>query len=302
MFSTVKVYPNGLTAGVTPSHHVTPSGLKADVSGWSLNSSRSNTRFLYSVRAADLTGFGLALSLTVRDCPETHEDWKKCREALLAQMRRLGMIRLHWLTEWQRRGVPHMHAAVWFPDPGADLSDEDDAELERQRLALTILAAWLRITAPYRSLQGSQTVARITDELGWLKYLSKHAARGAAHYQRAAAGIPKGWQKTGRMWGHRGDWPTDAPVSVDLVGWITWFRFRRICRSYRLSQTRPRFSSRAKVRPHAVKAARRMLRCTDGNVAAFRGVSGWIPCAVAQRVLDHLKSQDLDGVSCLVVP
>lgn len=283
MASTLKVYPNGLTAGITPSHSVTPSGLKTDVKGWSLDSSRSNTRFLYSVRSEDLTGYGLALSLTVRECPETHDDWKKCREALVKQLVRLGMTRLHWLTEWQRRGFPHMHAAVWFPDPGSDL--------ERQRLALTILAAWLRITAAYRSLQRSQTVAPITDEIGWLQYLSKHAARGAAHYQRAAAGIPKGWIKTGRMWGHRGEWPTDEPIALELSDWLSWFRFRRLCRSYRLSQ------ARQQGKRLSVRAARRMLRCTNDKVAAFRGVSGWIPRETVLAFLDYL-SREGGEVAC----
>ncbi|MGN5699134.1 replication protein, partial [Xanthomonas citri pv. mangiferaeindicae] len=31
-------------------------------------------------------------------------------------MQRAGMVRLHWVTEWQRRGVPHLHCAIWFPD------------------------------------------------------------------------------------------------------------------------------------------------------------------------------------------
>lgn len=277
MASTLKVYPNGLTAGVRPSKQCTPSGLKSDVSGWSLDSSRSNTRFLYSVRAGDLSGFGLALSLTVRECPETHEDWKRCREVLLMRLRRLGMLRLHWLTEWQRRGVPHMHAAVWFEDPGD--------EIERQRIELTVLGAWLAITAAYRSRQQSQTVARIVDEVGWLKYLSKHAARGAAHYQRAAQGIPQGWQKTGRMWGHVGSWPTDEPIALELADWPSWFRFRRLVRSYRLSQ------ARREGKGGAIRAARRVLQCREKDAAAFRGVSEWVPRETALTFLDFLSRE-----------
>lgn len=274
MASTLKVYPNGLTAGIRPTKRVAP-GLRGDVKGWSLNSSRSNTHFLYSVRVPDLTGFGLALTLTVRDCPETHEDWKRAREALLAYMRRLGAIRVHWLTEWQRRKVPHLHGVAWFPDPGSDL--------ERQRLALLIKAAWLRISAPYRSAQQSQTVKPLTGELGWLEYLAKHAARGAAHYQRAAEGIPPGWQKTGRMWGYTGDWPIDEPIGVTIEDWPSWFRLRRLVRSYRVAKARS-----AGRHPREIRAIRRMLRCTDPQVAHYRGVYGWVPQVVTLAMLDWL--------------
>lgn len=274
MTATLKVYPNGASAGVVPT--TVRGGLRSDVSGWTLKSSRSNTRFLYSVRAPELDGYGLALTLTVRECPTDHEAWKRAREALCAFLRRRGMLRLHWITEWQRRGVPHLHAAVWFPDPGHDL--------ERQRLALLILAAWLRISAPFQSGQRGQTVKPIADELGWLQYLSKHAARGAAHYQRAAEGIPEGWARTGRMWGYLGEWPRDDPLEVDL-DWPGFFRFRRLCRSYAIAQ------ARGLCKPGVLRARRRMLRCPHPSAAPFRGVSQWIPRAVVLDMVAWLASQ-----------
>jgi hypothetical protein len=230
---------------------------------------------LYSVREDQLTGFGVACSLTVKNCPPTHEDWAKTRRAWIRRLERMGAIRIHWLTEWQARGVPHMHAIVYYPDPGSDL--------ERQRLTLMTMAHWLAVSAPWGTRQKAQHVVQVTNTLGWLKYLAKHAARGAAHYQRAAQGIPEGWRKTGRMWGHVGDWPIEAPVELEL-DWPGWFAFRRLARSYRIGQAR----TLRKGREGAERAAKRCLRCTEPKVAAFRGVSGWVPQEVTLRMVAYL--------------
>jgi hypothetical protein len=282
MTSTLKVYRHGMTAGVRPQTQVR--GIRGECQGWSLESSRSNTRFLYSVRETDLIGFGVACSLTVRDCPPTHEDWASTRRAWLKRLERMGAIRVHWLTEWQARGVPHMHAIVYFPDPGVDL--------DRQRLTLMTLSHWLAVSAPWGSSQHAQHVTPVTDVVGWLKYLSKHAARGAWHYQRMAQGIPQGWTKTGRMWGHTGDWPTDEPLALDL-DWSGWFKFRRLCRSYRIAQAR----ALAHRSPGALRAARHALRCPVQKVAPFRGVSGWVPQAVTLRMVEHLAALGCEVVS-----
>ena len=68
-------------------------------------------RFLYSVLTPELPVsaigvplLGLSGSLTLRDCPPSHDDWKTLREALFFRLRRKGLYRLHWLTEWQKRG------------------------------------------------------------------------------------------------------------------------------------------------------------------------------------------------------
>jgi hypothetical protein len=187
----------------------------------------------------------------------------------------MGAIRIHWLTEWQARGVPHMHAIVYYPDPGTDV--------ERQRLTLMTMAHWLAVSAPWGSRQKAQHVVQVTDTLGWLKYLAKHAARGAAHYQRAAQGIPEGWRKTGRMWGHVGDWPIEAPLELEL-DWPGWFAYRRLARSYRIGQAR----TLRKGRKGAERAAKRCLRCTEVRVAPFRGVSGWVPQSITLRMVAYL--------------
>ena len=147
-----------------------------------------------------VTGYGLALTLTIRDCPPTSDDWHRLRNAFIRRLKRAGMIRLHWVTEWQKRGVPHLHCAVWFED----LDPNKEGELVRVWGAA--LKGWAELAAPYGASPKSQKIAEIDNSVGWFQYLSKHASRGVKHYQRSSAGIPAEWkQKTGRMWGHWGN-------------------------------------------------------------------------------------------------
>lgn len=317
----LKLYPNGLTGGVRPHTRKKKEEEKEEekeekpsprdeCKGWSLKSSRSNTRFLYSVQAGDLPRttpgkppregapvpaeplVGLALSLTVRDCPPTHEEWKDLCHNLFKRLRRKGLYRLHWLTEWQRRGVPHLHAAVWFRL--ADLLalgrkmglDVSTPLLVSSLIACLVTSDWLQVSAPFRSVTQSQHVKPITGELGWLQYLSKHASRGAAHYQRALGTIPTGWQKTGRMWGHIGEWPTCEPLALELH-MQDWYSFRRIVRAWRLAQARQQGGSRR------IRSARRMLQCADPALSRVRGVSEWIDLELGKRITDWLKADEL---------
>lgn len=288
----LKLYQNGLTGGVPPSMVNRKPSPRSDCLGWSARSSRSNTRFLYSVRSPDLSTaadgsalLGLALSFTIRDCPPSHEDWQNLRRAFFERLRRKGLYRLHWLTEWQKRGVPHLHAALWF-----DLSKVHALLASKWpgvpvvAFPLLIQADWLELTARYRSSLGAQNIKPITDDLGWLQYLSKHAARGAAHYQRAAGSVPAGWQKTGRMWGHLGDFPTCEPLGLDLDS-AGWFCFRRIVRRWRIAQAR----SGKHVSGRRIRSARRMLRCKDYGLSQVRGVSEWISVDLGLSIVHYLS-------------
>lgn len=294
----LKLYPNGLTGGVPPrfvNHAPVPRG---DCAGWSAKSSRSNTRFLYSIRSADLSFssdglplLGLALSFTLRDCPPTHDDWKRLRESFFLRLRRSGLYRLHWLTEWQKRGVPHLHAAVWFDVAAVETwMEQHHLGLPLEAFPAIIKSDWLQLSAPYRSSVSAQDIKPISNELGWLQYLSKHAARGAAHYQRAIGSHPVGWQKTGRMWGHLGDFPVSEPLALDLDN-AGWFRFRRIVRRWRISDARSGGPARR------IRTARQMLRCSDRFLSEVRGVSEWIPLASGSLIVHWLFSQGF-SVSC----
>ena len=76
---------------------------RGEVEGWSLGATRRNTEFLMSVKTDQLTGAGVALTLTVRDCPPTADDWHRLRRAWEKRMVRAGMLRLHWIVKSDAR-------------------------------------------------------------------------------------------------------------------------------------------------------------------------------------------------------
>jgi hypothetical protein len=239
-----------------------------------------------------------AITLTVRECPETGKDWHAIRKAFLMRMTRLGMIRGHWVTEWQRRGVPHLHGCLWLP------SGVQKAEIVRH---------WLDLTADkHGALPKAQYILRITDALGWFKYLGKHAARGVSHYQRNSANIPEGWKtKTGRVWGHVGEWPLANPIKYKLES-EGFYRFRRLARSWRIADARARAPSlikklhysmptaclmspleqfRASGAAYAIKSARSVLKCSELKLSNVRGVSEWVPGETSYLFLTFLLSE-----------
>lgn len=200
------------------------------------------------------------------------------REAFLARQRRRGLIRLHWLTEMQARGVPHLHGCAFFDPAGIDCT--------QGQLPLAVIADWLELASGFYTSLHAQDAKPILSVLGWLEYLSKHAARGARHYQRCRETLPVQWQgRTGRMWGHVGEWPTDDPVALtlDMAG---FYRLRRLHRAYKLSTARALPQGRRKAR--AVRAARRSLQCANPDAAPFRGISGWIPQEVTLAMVGFL--------------
>ena len=153
---------------------------RGEVKGWSKTASRNNTKFLRSVYVPALDGAAVAFTLTIRDCPPTSDDWHKIRRAFVERLRRAGMVRLHWLTEWQKRGVPHLHGIAYFP-----------AAYE----AATVVWNWTAVAEKYGANIRSQHVVPITDMQGWFMYLAKHAGRSETHYQRNPEFVPAGWAK-----------------------------------------------------------------------------------------------------------
>ncbi len=253
-------YRHGLTGGIPPGRNTHLRAKRDAVVGWSEASTRRNTRFLYSVDERELTGRGLALSLTVRDCPATSDEWHQMRRAFFDRLRRMGLVRGHWLTEWQRRGVPHMHAAIWLPQ---------DAPKTHPFALTDIKEHWCAVAHDYGAGVRGQHVEAINDAVGWFQYLSKHAVRGVKHYQRSAEGIPPGWKKTGRMWGHLGDWVTVEPVRYLLDNPGFW-AFRRMVQRWRIAD------ARASGEMSRIRSARRMLQSNDRAVGSCRGVSEWV--------------------------
>lgn len=305
----MKVYRHGVTAACVPTHVPTPPE-RTKCSGWTVSAIRRNRQFLYSVDERRLTGVGFAITLTVKTCPPTHEDWGAMRRAYFERLRRLGMIRAHWLTEWQRRGVPHLHTAVWFPQEVIDQYASPEA------FGRVLVLHWCQLAGDaYNALPGAQHVTPIWDVVGWNQYVSKHAARGLNHYQRNPANIPEGWREigTGRMWGYLATkaepWPLVEATAVDLPMLAFW-ALRRIVRGYRLADARAALVKARKATAEArdptqdrqarnqsrtarrrISSARGMLKAHDPKLSAVRGVSEWLPQGDQMRVLALFSDQ-----------
>lgn len=276
---TIKVYAHGVSMG-QPGHNAKPPP-RGIVSGWSTASLRRNRAFLYSVDVEALKSHpGLALTLTVRDCPPSAAEWSRARDAFLDSLRNEGFSFVHWVTEWQRRKVPHLHLAIFLP-PGSDPN----------AYAIKAISHWLRIAAPYSPSHLAQFWNPIYDALGWNQYLSKHAARGLRHYQRSMASLPETWQgsSAGRMWGKLGDWPLVPPMAlhVDRRGFAI---LRRVLRSWRVSDARTAILKAKRPQDltaaiRRLRSARKMLTCPDEALSRVRGVSEWFPQELMMRAL-----------------
>ena len=227
----VTVYSHGMTGGCAPRKNDHLRALRGAVGGWSQGAARRNTLFLMSVQERSLAGLGLAVTLTLRECPADASEWHRLRRAWIKRMERLGMTQLHWVTEWQRRGVPHLHGAIWFPQQLVD--DLGELALRRE-----VIAAWLAVADHLGAMWPSQHVHSVSTVLGWFRYVSKHAARGIFHYQRSAENVPASWKKkTGRVWGYTGEWPRRDGIKVQLqdqTGDGGWFAYRRLIRAWRV--------------------------------------------------------------------
>lgn len=261
----VKAYPNGVTLG-SPGGNPDPPK-RGTVRGWSPAAARRNTKWLYSVNTPELTGYGIALTLTVGILPESEKHWAALRDVYRKWLYRNGAIRDHWVNEWQERLVPHLHFSIYFKERPTPV----------QKAALML--KWLQMTSHLQSGSRGQHIEDIDGVVGWLKYVAKHASRGAKHYQRQAGLFPDSWQTSGRQWGYGGDWPLLEPVEARLDG-SQAARFRRLAKSYAIAQARSAGDFRR------VKYLRRMLKNPDFQASRFRGMSEWIPETVVLRLLD----------------
>lgn len=263
---TMKLYLHGVTMGTRPTSSPHVRAKRGKVGGWSEGATRRNVAFLRSVVADGLSEShngplaGFAVTLTLRDCPASSQDFHKLRRAYLKRLERAGLHRCHWVIEWQRRGVPHIHGAIWLP--WGDLADSSP-------LRKLIIDHWLDVAGTYGVSRRAQHVTPITDAVGWFQYVAKHAARGVKHYQRSAENIPEGWKTTGRMWGYTGEWDLREPIHLDVSDDV-YFRMRRLARSWRKADARASGDS------YRIKTARGLLKHPDPEISKLRGISEWI--------------------------
>lgn len=273
----VRVFPGGVSGGFPGSGQRLTDTKRGEIKGWTQGASRRLVAWLWSIDPSMLGDNGWALTFTMGHTPDNSQQWHSARKALMKRLQRSGVTAQHWVIEWTAIGRPHLHMAVY----GDTL------------VSSHAMRAWLAICADYGwdVEPWAQHFVKIDGAPGWLEYLAKHASRGVRHYQRQ--GKPEGWDKTGRLWGHWGDWPTSLPVEVDLNDESFW-RFRRLARSYLAAKMRARslalFSlAGGEADPDAaaalLKSSRRIITAARriGSNAGhaergrYIGLSGWVP-------------------------
>lgn len=277
------MYCNGVTLGTPPQRKqiISASPKRGETKGWTTTATRNNTKFLYSVDTQALTGYGVAFTFTVKELPPSPADWNRLRDSFLQHCRRMGLIRYHWVTEWQRRGVPHLHGCLYFDSPKT-LNDMRH-----------LSSHWCKLAKKYGASYLGQHVVPIQSATGWLNYLSKHASRGVKHYQRASK--PASWLNTGRVWGKGGDWPVNA-VYAQLDRPTYWI-LRRLIKNWRKSDAR--VIRKGIVYASRISRSRRVLKCSNRGASSCRGMSEWIPqelslmmLAASSAILKHQHTRE----------
>lgn len=123
--ATLTVYENGCSAG--RGNNAPVGGKRGKVDGWSASSVRGHRKWLWSVDTGRLDGDGYGVTLTLRDTPASQTDWSALVRRLHRAFNEAGITRWHWVVEWQRRGTPHLHLAVYSPAgwsaPGSPITD-----------------------------------------------------------------------------------------------------------------------------------------------------------------------------------
>lgn len=236
---------------------------RGKVEGWSRKSTARLRRWFYTVDGDQLDGSGVAVTLTVRELPPTAADWTRTRERFLERMRRAGLVRGQWLTEWQRRGVPHLHGCLFLPQ-------------DAQRLQELVTGHWLASAAEWGARDSGQHVNPLWGLSGWLQYQAKHSSRGVRHYQRA--NVPASWRTgTGRLWGVVGDWPVREELAE--ISTADFHRFRRLLRSWLIAEARKSKDTR--------RAAylRTLLRDPEARRSSVRAVGEFCPELVSRELL-----------------
>lgn len=199
VYRRVSRYPHGSICG-TYSDHPRAITHRGASQGWlSPASCRSFDRLLMSIDTHSLFSshpHALTMTFTLRTLPPSPSDWAALIQNFYRSFNRLCPDTLSiYVTEMQRRAVPHAHLIVFFNAPPPPSSQ--------------IIAIWLRVASAYGAQAPAQWVVPATSERGFLDYQSKHLSKGARNYQRCRDSYPPSWRARGALgsaWGRRGDW------------------------------------------------------------------------------------------------
>lgn len=270
----LSILAQGVSVGVAPTNNNHDREKRGTATGWSTKATRNNTRWLQSVDSSRLDGKGYAVTLTLRRCPDTAKQWAALRQAFFARLRRAGMTRMHWVVEFQRRRVPHLHCALWFDN---DATDKANGAL--------VLRHWLAVSYSHGSGRRGQDAKPIHAFTGWSQYVSKHASRGMDHYQRSTESQPPGWESPGRVWGHFGLWPMVEPIKVDLTS-AAFYQLRRILQKIRLKDAERHGDKKR------IKQAKKLLKSHSLNHGRVMGMADWMDRDLALEIVRMLMRDD----------
>lgn len=280
----VTVTPHGIKGGRASGMNRTPPK-RGKAKGWTASAARRNRDFLKSIDPTRLTGGALSATLTFgRSQPVGPADMQRIRDNFFDRLRRDGVARHHWVMEFQTDGTPHLHMMIFY-------DDEDQARCSSG----TVMHHWHQLSKHTGATDRGQHVTPVHHLTGWLQYLAKHGARGAAHMQRT---MPEGWENPGRMWGKMGVWHTlSEELEVDAG---TFYRLRRWVRNWRLADAREDLR-KARLRGdekgqsiarRRIASARSLLSRGDRQRSELMGFDEWAKPHVVEPMLDLLSARD----------
>lgn len=299
----MKLSPSGASVTTSKPRQTAPPPIRTKNKGWTKHAALRNRAFLWSVVPEQLSGFGFSITHTVRHC-DSPQIWQKWIKRYIDIVRkRWPLTRYHIVTEWQRRGMPHLHGTLYFhgrPEADADAvrgaptgSGPNGSIIEGIDIPseLALIRIWLKITEEGQSARVSQDVKPISteDATHWLQYLAKHAVRGVSNYQRSAENIPAKWKgETGRVWRKGGDWPIETPLKAHGLSKSDEYQYRRIFCRYLASlppSMRIKRSERANVRLFWSK----WLKCNDTARSHLRAPSSFIRIEDQIRIIHSIN-------------
>ena len=297
----ITMMPSGINAAFAGGNPSPPK--RGTCRGLTQGSARRCKAFLMSIETNKLDGIPINFTLTLRDCPPTSKDWDNLKRTFFKRLGRMGLIRLHHVTEWTRRGLPHLHAMGFF-ERLYDNPYKQGVKWVKAKTPISgnlILETWCDVAGGYGAkIEGQHSRREKEISVAWFKYMSKHASRGASHYQRQANQIPEGWQKTGRMWGKLGsDWPVYSE-SHEIDNWA-FHHLRRQVRNMRRSQALTEIKN-ARLKGDEMRLMgglstlaylRSQKRIVDPVRSALLPISEWIEADDTEKLLEgiHLNIQ-----------
>lgn len=208
----VTLYPNGASfarihAGGTP-----PRVKRGETTGWNSQTAARFKQWLMACDVDQLMADGNVLwgfTLTIAETPSTPEEWNNIRRTWIKRLeRRLPGCLWIWITEFQRRGTPHLHGVIVAPE-SARSAVRDLCCIEWPEIASKGAEKPTKAVAQY--------VTPLYDAAGWLQYMTKHLSRGHQHYQRVK--LPDGWEKSGRIYGYCQGWPLREEADA-IARWL----------------------------------------------------------------------------------